>query len=168
MKTSLIKTRILDCNVFGVHAGLSPSLELIKQIDGFERKMEVPHEGGMCDLLWSDPEEDFTGWGVSQRGAGYVFGGDVVQQFNHCNNLNMICRSHQLIMQGHKEIFNGGLVTVWSAPNYCYRCGNNGSILNFDGPNKVYTVYSAAPSSERQNPRISKQIGHRVAPDYFL
>jgi diadenosine tetraphosphatase ApaH/serine/threonine PP2A family protein phosphatase len=33
----------------------------------------------MCDLLWSDPE-DIDGWGLSPRGAGYLFGGDVVEQ----------------------------------------------------------------------------------------
>lgn len=32
----------------------------------------------MCDLLWSDPE-DSVGWGVSPRGAGYLFGSDVVK-----------------------------------------------------------------------------------------
>ena len=31
----------------------------------------------MCDLLWSDPE-DIDGWGVSPRGAGYLFGSEVV------------------------------------------------------------------------------------------
>lgn len=39
---------------------------------------QVPHDGPMCDLLWSDPEES-VGWGVSPRGAGYLFGSDVVK-----------------------------------------------------------------------------------------
>ena len=41
---------------------------------------EVPLDGGICDLLWSDPEEDTTGWRVSSRGCGYLFGGDVVSK----------------------------------------------------------------------------------------
>jgi len=32
----------------------------------------------MCDLLWSDPDE-IEGWGLSPRGAGYLFGWDVVE-----------------------------------------------------------------------------------------
>ena len=40
---------------------------------------QVPHEGAMCDLLWSDPD-DRLGWGVSPRGAGYTFGQDVSEQ----------------------------------------------------------------------------------------
>ena len=35
----------------------------------------------MCDLMWSDPEE-MSGWGVSPRGAGFLFGKDKVEQFN--------------------------------------------------------------------------------------
>ena len=34
---------------------------------------EVPHEGPMCDLLWSDPD-DRCGWGISPRGAGAARG----------------------------------------------------------------------------------------------
>lgn len=74
----------------------------------------------MCDLLWSDPE-DTTGWGVSPRGAGFLFGSDVVREFNNANNIDLICRAHQLVMEGYKWHFNETVLTVWSAPNYCYR-----------------------------------------------
>ena len=69
-----------------------------------DRFQEVPHEGyilfllsPMCDLLWSDPEDRY-GWGQSPRGAGYIFGHDISEQFNHSNKLTMIARAHQLIM----------------------------------------------------------------------
>ena len=80
----------------------------------------MPHDGAMCDLLWSDPE-DIEGWGLSPRGAGYLFGGDVCSQFNQQNKIELICRAHQLVTEGYKWMFSDQLVTVWSAPNYCYR-----------------------------------------------
>ncbi len=56
----------------------------VAQIRTIDRKQEVPHDGAMCDLLWSDPEE-IEGWGLSPRGAGYLFGGDICSQFNQAN-----------------------------------------------------------------------------------
>ncbi|KAF1461805.1 Serine/threonine-protein phosphatase 4 catalytic subunit, partial [Pygoscelis antarcticus] len=111
---------IIDGKIFCVHGGLSPSIQTLDQIRTIDRKQEVPHDGPMCDLLWSDPE-DTTGWGVSPRGAGYLFGSDVVAQFNASNDIDMICRAHQLVMEGYKWHFNETVLTVWSAPNYCYR-----------------------------------------------
>lgn len=52
----------------------------------------------MCDLLWSDPD-DRSGWGMNPRGAGYTFGQDIAESFNHINNLKMIARAHQLMME---------------------------------------------------------------------
>uniref|UniRef100_A0A8C6U655 Serine/threonine-protein phosphatase n=1 Tax=Neogobius melanostomus TaxID=47308 RepID=A0A8C6U655_9GOBI len=122
---------IIDGKIFCVHGGLSPSIQTLDQIRTIDRKQEVPHDGPMCDLLWSDPE-DTTGWGVSPRGAGYLFGSDVVAQFNAANDIHMICRAHQLVMEGYKWHFNETVLTVWSAPNYCYRCGNVAAILELD------------------------------------
>jgi serine/threonine-protein phosphatase 4 catalytic subunit len=81
----------------------------------------------MCDLLWSDPEGfpslilEINGWGLSPRGAGYLFGKDVVETFIHTNGLDLIARAHQLVQEGYKLMFDDTIVTVWSAPNYCYR-----------------------------------------------
>ncbi|KAG9234608.1 Metallo-dependent phosphatase-like protein [Amylocarpus encephaloides] len=114
--------------VLCVHGGLSPLIDGIDKIRLLDRKQEVPHEGAMCDLLWSDPDE-IDGWGLSPRGAGFLFGANIVKVFNHSNNLSMIARAHQLVMEGFKEMFENNIVTVWSAPNYCYRCGNVAAIL---------------------------------------
>ncbi|KAJ3194323.1 Serine/threonine-protein phosphatase 4 catalytic subunit, partial [Dinochytrium kinnereticum] len=102
---------IIDDKVFCVHGGLSPSITALDQIRAIDRKQEVPHDGAMCDLLWSDPD-DIEGWGLSPRGAGFLFGGDIVSNFIHTNNLELIARAHQLVMEGYKLMFNDRIVTV--------------------------------------------------------
>lgn len=84
---------IIDNKIFCVHGGLSPSINSLDEIRSIERKQEVPHDGAMCDLMWSDPDES-QGWSVSPRGAGYLFGGDIVEKFNRENKIDLICRAH--------------------------------------------------------------------------
>ena len=69
--------------------------------------------------MWSDPDGktifstkmigkqfwrclEIEGWGLSPRGAGYLFGGDIVDAFNRTNNIDLIARAHQLVMEGYK------------------------------------------------------------------
>jgi serine/threonine-protein phosphatase 2A catalytic subunit len=74
---------------------LSPSIETLDGVRALDRVQEVPHEGPMTDLLWSDPENS-PGWGISPRGAGHTFGPDVTEQFCHRNGLKCVCRAHQV------------------------------------------------------------------------
>jgi serine/threonine-protein phosphatase 6 catalytic subunit len=70
---------ILEGKIFCIHGGLSPLISTIDQIRLINRKMEIPHEGAFCDLMWSDPD-DIDTWIMSNRGAGWIFGWKVVNE----------------------------------------------------------------------------------------
>lgn len=154
-------TALIDDNIFCLHGGLSPSVNTLDQIRQLDRVQEVPHEGAMCDLLWSDPDER-RGWGISPRGAGYTFGSDVSEMFNQRNGLTLVSRAHQLAMEGYNWSHSSQVVTIFSAPNYCYRCGNQAAIMEVDEYlNRSFLQFDPAP--RRGEPVLSKR-----PPDYLL
>ena len=160
-------TALIENQIFCLHGGLSPSIDTLDNIRSLDRIQEVPHEGPMCDLLWSDPD-DRCGWGISPRGAGYTFGQDISEAFNHNNGLTLVARAHQLVMEGYNWSQDRNVVTIFSgmlalqdfvlvmrdlatmtnhvslAPNYCYRCGNQAAIMEIDEHLK-YTLYVVGP-----------------------
>lgn len=125
---------LIDEQVLCVHGGLSPDVRTLDQVRAIDRNQEIPHEGAFCDLVWSDPEDIQTSWQLSPRGAGYLFGKRVTDEFHQVNDLQFLARAHQLVMEGRRYHFDQRLVTVWSAPNYCYRCGNVAAVLEIGGP----------------------------------
>lgn len=82
-------------------------------------------------------------------------------QFSHVNGLKLIARAHQLVQEGFKYMFDESLVTVWSAPNYCYRCGNSASIMRITEEGEpVFKVYDAAREndSDLKNPALRRMV----------
>jgi serine/threonine-protein phosphatase 2A catalytic subunit len=152
---------LIENTIFCPHGGLSPSIDALDQIRTLERFEEIPHEGPICDLLWSDPDER-EGWGISPRGAGYTFGADITDQFNQANGLNLLIRAHQLVMEGHAWHHDNALVTIFSAPNYCYRCGNQAAIMEI-GDTLDYNILQFDPAPRRGEPEVSRRT-----PEYFL
>jgi len=152
---------IIDGKILCVHGGLSPDIKTLDQIRTIDRQQEIPHKGPFCDLVWSDPEEVDT-WATSNRGAGWLFGAKVTNEFAHLNDLTLICRAHQVVHDGFKYMFNSQLVTVWSAPNYCYRCGNVAAIMNItSAEEREAKLFSAVPDELRVIPP-------RTTTPYFL
>ncbi|KAL5338266.1 serine/threonine-protein phosphatase PP1-1 [Aspergillus crustosus] len=144
---------IIDGRVLCVHGGLSPEIRTLDQVRVVARAQEIPHEGAFCDLVWSDPDDVET-WAVSPRGAGWLFGDKVADEFCHVNDLTLIARAHQLVNEGYKYHFtNNNVVTVWSAPNYCYRCGNLASVCEIEEDLKpTFKLFSAVSDDQRHVP----------------
>lgn len=55
-------------------------------------------------------------------------------------------------------------MTVWSAPNYCYRCGNVASIMNVgEDLEPQFKIFRAVPDDRRAVP-----AGRGGRGEYFL
>ena len=122
----------IDDKIFIVHGGLSPELKLIENLNKIMRPTDVPEEGLICDLLWSDPEDNNQGWGENDRGVSCTFNEAVLKKFLEKNDLDLLCRAHQVVEEGYEFFGNRQLVTVFSAPNYCGEFDNNGAIMDVD------------------------------------
>lgn len=121
---------LIDDKILCMHGGLSPELEKLEQINEIDRKVDIPENGLLCDLLWSDPHRS-KGWSDNkERGTSYYFGPDVVKEFLDKNNLDLICRGHQVVEDGYEFFARRRLVTIFSAPNYGGDFDNAGALLS--------------------------------------
>ncbi|KAM3182659.1 Serine/threonine-protein phosphatase PP1-gamma catalytic subunit A [Hymenolepis weldensis] len=123
---------IIDEKIFCCHGGLSPDLLNMEQIRRIMRPTDVPEQGLLCDLLWSDPDKDVSGWGENDRGVSYTFGTDMVAKFLQKHDLDLICRAHQVVEDGYEFFAKRQLVTLFSAPNYCGEFDNAGAMMSVD------------------------------------
>lgn len=167
----------VDGRILCVHGGLSPLCQQLDQIRVVDRFKEIPHDGIMADLVWSDPDTDIMDFKLSPRGAGYLFGLDVINKFFHDNNLYQLIRAHQLCQEGYTTHWNGKCLTVWLAPNYCYRCGNKALILEiFDlafgdkhgaQSGQHFNVFDASPENNEDTTQGRGVNGTEPTSDFF-
>ncbi|KAJ9681833.1 hypothetical protein PVL29_017954 [Vitis rotundifolia] len=123
---------LIDEKILCMHGGLSPELQNLNQIKEIQRPTDVPDSGLLCDLLWSDPDARVEGWADSDRGVSCTFGADKVAEFLDKNDLDLICRGHQVVEDGYEFFAKRRLVTIFSAPNYGGEFDNAGALLSVD------------------------------------
>eukprot|EP00727_Mastigamoeba_balamuthi_P006407 m51a1_g2387 hypothetical protein (488) ;mRNA; r:716350-718988 len=151
---------------FCVHGGISPSLTHVEQLKLVDRMAEIPHAGVVCDLVWSDPVEEWDRFGGlplatwqettftrnSYRQASYLFGPKAVRRFLDDNNLCCIIRGHQVVADGFKQHFTATgsrvppVMTVFSAPNYCGCYGNRAAFLHVSKQGYIVTNLNVTPA----------------------
>ena len=122
----------IDDKILLVHGGLSPELNTLDQLAKIKRPTDVPETGLLCDILWSDPESNQKCWNDNDRGVSYTFNEKVLSKFLEKNNLDLLCRAHQVVEEGYEFFGDKELVTVFSAPNYCGEFDNSAAIMCVD------------------------------------
>eukprot|EP00727_Mastigamoeba_balamuthi_P011175 m51a1_g6680 hypothetical protein (1058) ;mRNA; f:224584-228901 len=139
-------------DIFCVHGGIGPQLKKLSDIDAIDRFCEIPVEGLMCDLVWSDPvaawDPDSPDFAYTTRGewldmtfapntnrnVSVVYGLRAVRAFLEENKLAFIVRGHQVQKSGFERHFTymsdiPRVFTLFGCPNYCDLYGNFGAYM---------------------------------------
>ena len=122
----------IDDKILLMHGGISPELKSVEQLKTIMRPTDIPEEGLLCDILWSDPDPNCENWEPNERGVSIIFGENALKKFLEKNDLDLLCRAHQVVEEGYEFFGDRELVTIFSAPNYCGEFDNNGAIMVID------------------------------------
>ncbi|XP_061656654.1 serine/threonine-protein phosphatase 2B catalytic subunit gamma isoform-like isoform X1 [Syngnathoides biaculeatus] len=136
---------LLNQQFLCVHGGLSPEISSLDDIRKLERFKEPPAFGPMCDLLWSDPGEDYGAEKNqdhfshnSVRGCSYFYSYAAVCDFLINNNLLSVIRAHEAQDAGYRMYRKSqttgfpSLITIFSAPNYLDVYNNKAAVLKYE------------------------------------
>jgi serine/threonine-protein phosphatase 2B catalytic subunit len=139
-----------------VHGGLSPHLNNVNTIESCYRFQEIPKQGLFCDLMWSDPIDDFDNFSEknsnskyflqnASRGCSYSYTLSAVERFLKENNFLSLIRAHQVQREGihfsksikmnnsNKSSEFPSMISIFSAPNYCDVYKNKAAIVQYTG-----------------------------------
>lgn len=130
---------IINNKTFCSHAGISPHIKSLEDIDNVKRPTDVYESPIITDLVWGDPSVKSELWSRSNRGIGFDYGIKAVDDFLNHFNLELFIRSHQYTDEGFAFPFEGyyKVITIFSAPNYCLKYNNKGAFIDIDSNNNV-------------------------------
>ena len=154
---------LIDDKILCMHGGLSPDLKSIENIKDISRPTEIPDNGLLCDLLWSDPDKEAVEYDENDRGVSVIFGEKVVTDFNKKNDLDLIIRAHQVVDDGYEFFANRQLITIFSAPNYCGEFDNSGAMMKID-ENLICSFQILKPMTELANINVNNDQKQQKLP----
>ncbi|NXQ87194.1 PP2BC phosphatase, partial [Nyctibius grandis] len=135
----LLRLLCVCCCSFHQH---HPDFVHVFQLDRFK---EPPAFGPMCDLLWSDPSEDYGNEKTLEhfthntvRGCSYFYSYPAVCEFLQNNSLLSVIRAHEAQDAGYRMYRKSqttgfpSLITIFSAPNYLDVYNNKAAVLKYE------------------------------------
>lgn len=149
---------LVNKQFFCAHGGISPAMNSPQDLNTLNRFQDPPKSGLGCDVLWSDPTENFGDEKHNEefvangaRGCSYRYSYQGACKFLKRNNLLSIVRGHEAQAAGYRLYKNAtdsefpALMTIFSAANYVDVYKNKGAILKYDGKVLNIRQYEAVP-----------------------
>ncbi|KAF8509068.1 Metallo-dependent phosphatase [Hysterangium stoloniferum] len=150
---------ILNKQFLCIHGGISPELQTMDDLRKINRFQEPPTQGLMCDILWSDPVENFGKEKNPQeyflhnsvRGCSYFFTYRAASEFLERNNLLSIIRAHEAQDAGYRcyrtTAATGfpAVMTIFSAPNYLDVYNNKAAVFKYEGTVMNIRQFNSSP-----------------------
>lgn len=131
--------------IFCVHGGIGWTFTSLEQLERLQKPIESFADGPVMSAVWSDPSTTVTeGFEQSTRGIGYFYAEDVLNNFLNDHNLELLVRGHESC-DGIKPMFDGKVVTVFGASNYCNTDVNNSGVLEIGSSHSDRTVKTFPP-----------------------
>ena len=156
-------TALVGEKILCMHGGLAYDLKNIDQLKTIKRPTEIPEAGLLCDLVWSDPDESlyFDFCTNKERGISVCFSKKKVEEFTKENDLDLICRAHQVVEEGFQFFANMKLITVFTAPNYMEEFDNNGGILEVN-EDMICSLHVLKPDKSNISKKRWKKISRFI------
>jgi len=136
---------LLNGQFLCLHGGIGPELRTLDDIRAIDRFTEPPPYGAMCDIIWSDPHEDYGNERTSEmyttnsvRGCSFFYTYNAIVEFLTNNGLLSIIRAHEAQDAGYKMYRKNqatgfpSLITIFSAPNYLDVYNNKAAVLKYE------------------------------------
>ena len=148
---------VIGNSIFCVHSGIGVNLHQLSQIESIRRPVKVAHNSAktieqriVMDLLWSDPvleasqADDRINENRKYLGSNAMmrFGTDRIQAFLTQNDLQIIIRSHECVMDGAEEFDDTNLYTVFSCTEYGGVTENDAAIFHYHKHTKKLNTYT--------------------------
>ena len=156
-------TALVGEKILCMHGGLAYDLKNLDQLKTIKRPTEIPEAGLLCDLVWSDPDESlyFDFCTNKERGISVCFSKKKVEEFTKENDLDLICRAHQVVEEGFQFFANMKLITVFTAPNYMEEFDNNGGILEVN-EDMICSLHVLKPDKSNISKKRWKKISRFI------
>lgn len=134
---------VVSQKFFCAHAGISPKIVKLADMNKDNRKVEIQDNCWQNDLIWADPVDSESGEQKhlfivnKKRGTSVIFGSAALDIFLKKNGLKTLLRGHEVFYEGYKAFNWKGhnewqVCTVFSAPNYTDTYKNLGAVLAID------------------------------------